>query len=209
MQVLPILEKVACACTLLPALLPPNAPRPRPIRCVQLDCALYDENDGKMGFWSTGSQGVPTWEDVVEALRCLPWSAGPVVDLSFCVRWLDAGRCWAVLGEIIRSLQRLVIVIDEGLEEYNAIGDWGETLLTQAPSLHTVLLSDAPLDESDDEDLGFVFAHDKRLQLQWLQRWDNHPNALKTVAFTSKFVWRKGGNGWEASPRWDSEDSEG
>ncbi len=77
----------------------------------------------------------------------------------------------------------------------SAIATFGETLFAHAPRLHTFLLSDAPM-KADD----FSMTFPRKRQLDWLEEWDEHPNALKKVAFTTDFVWTKTEEGWQAPP---------
>ncbi|KAI0369204.1 hypothetical protein BV20DRAFT_1053478 [Pilatotrama ljubarskyi] len=198
----PNLEAVTCSYAVLPALLPADAPKPRPIRTVLLDHVFWDHMIGTMSSRWRQFANMPTWDEVAQALRCLSRSAGPVTILSFHARSLDTTDSWAGLGQSVRFLERLSVTISEwgATLSYHRFGDWGETLVAQAPRLHTFSFSsiahrsDGPMALSSQN-------RQPDLELEWLQRWDKHTSVLKTVAFTNHFVWRKGANGWEESPR--------
>ncbi|KAI0351366.1 hypothetical protein OH77DRAFT_1429911 [Trametes cingulata] len=195
------LETLECPYQLLPAFLPADAQRQRPIRTVRLDDALYDE-DGGEGDYAHGAQ--PDWDDVSKVLSCLPRSAGPVTDLSIYIDWFDAEECWDDVAQHLTTLERLVIVFFQDPGNYDRFGDWGETLLAHTPRLHTLLLSDAPI-KTNGSELAFMFAWDRRVHLTWLAEWDQHTDALRKVAFTTEFMWTKTERGWEAPAEKDEE----
>ncbi|KAI0358053.1 hypothetical protein OH77DRAFT_1494404 [Trametes cingulata] len=201
----PHLEVLACPYQLLPAFFPADVPRYRPVHTVRLDRAAYDEDGGGYGDFAQGEQ--PEWEDVREALSCLPRSAGPVRDLSFFLDWFDAETFGAELAEYVGSLERLLIVLyqDPGNEPH--LATLGETLFAHTPRLHTFLLSDAPYKFSDSS-TAFFFAWDRKKQLRWLEEWGKHTGALRKVAFTTEFVWRKTADGWTAPERKDEDSSD-
>lgn len=71
--------------------------------------------------------------------------------------------------------------------------------------LRTFLLSDAAAEEDHSHVapwpwMPFSFAHARNKQLRWLREWEKHTVALKTVAFTTEFVWTKTEDGWQTSP---------
>lgn len=75
-------------------------------------------------------------------------------------------------------------------------------MFAHTPKLHTFLLSDAPMRAADYKS-GVVG------KLRWLEEWDEHPNALKKVAFsTEEGVWTKTDDGWQAPPRNEDSDDE-
>ncbi|KAI0642140.1 hypothetical protein C8Q79DRAFT_1014010 [Trametes meyenii] len=191
-DVFPNLEVLACPYQLLPAFLPDGEHGQRPIRTVRLNQAYYDE-DGGEGDFERDVQ--PEWEDLCEALACIPRSAGPIVDLSFFVNWFDCGDLGddAVLWS--RTLERLAIVVYQDPGRIHAMKDWGQDFFAHTPRLHTFLLSDAPLKASDSS-LSFLFADEVRKQHAWLGKWEEHTSALKKVAFSSEFMWQKTESGW-------------
>lgn len=109
----PALEVLACPYEFLPKFLPENAQPQRPIRTVRLNKASYDEVDG-IGDFSV-HEPYPEWEELLEALRCLPRSAGPVTDLSFYVDWFDAGVFGEDLAPYTATLERLVVMLHQDL----------------------------------------------------------------------------------------------
>lgn len=207
----PALEALTCPYQLLPKFLPEDAQTQRPIRTVRLNNASYDEagGDGDFSYYER-----PEWEELVEVLRCLPRSAGPVTDLSFYVDLLNASTFGDDLAPYTAMLERLVVVMhqDPGpvsllywrkrmgsnmvVLQPSAIATFGETLFAHAPKLHTFLLSDAPV-KADDCRMSFTSSRDT--QLGWLEAWDRHSNTLKKVAFATEFVWTKTEGGWQAA----------
>ncbi|KAL1944970.1 hypothetical protein VTO73DRAFT_2590 [Trametes versicolor] len=200
----PVLEVLACPYQLLPKFLPEDAQTPRPIRTVRLNNASYDEAGGIGDF--DRYESYPQWEELLEVLRCLPRSAGPVMDLSFYVDWFDASAFGEDLAPYAATLERLVVVLRQDPGRQSAIATFGETLFARTPKLHTFLLSDAPIKADDYE---FLFAGHRHTHLRWLEEWDEHPNALKKVAFATDLVWARTEDGWQAPPRNEDSDDEG
>ncbi len=107
----PALESLRCPYELLPVFLPAHARRQRPIRTVRLNDAYFDEAGVGNGAFSLAE--CPNWAAVLEALRCLSRSAGPVTDLSFYVSCFDAGLFGEGLAPCAATLERLLVVLGE------------------------------------------------------------------------------------------------
>ncbi|KAJ8482627.1 hypothetical protein ONZ51_g5244 [Trametes cubensis] len=193
----PNLEHLACPYQLLPAFLPPDVETQRPIKIVCLDPPYFDPN--RRVKWATSrftDWPLPQWADVRNALTCLPRSAGPVVDLSFCVDGLDAATLGNDLSWTARSLERLFIALHQDPDNADHLGHLGETLFAYTPKLSTFVLSDVPKEASFE--WTFVFASDREQQNNWLEEWERNAESgtLREVAFTAECRWRRMEHGW-------------
>ncbi|KAI0358089.1 hypothetical protein OH77DRAFT_1240902 [Trametes cingulata] len=86
------------------------------------------------------------------------------------------------LSQSVSSLERLRIKSEDAPDNYDNMGDWGETLLAIAPRLHTIIL-DSSVSASGDTPGAPRLAWDRQLHLQlgWPQQWDKHTSALRRL----------------------------
>ncbi|KAI0675709.1 hypothetical protein C8Q78DRAFT_344685 [Trametes maxima] len=191
----PRLEALACPGEFLHFFFPQDGHVGRPVRVVRLDQALYDEDGGDGGFDGELDSG-NMWE-LQYVVDCLLRSTGPVKELSLYVPWLDADDFWEVPDgpRLYSTLERLILLMAVDPSSDEAIASWGRKLFAHAPNLHTFVLSDGPYKATTQR--GFYFAQNRVTQLGWLHEWDKHTNALKKVAFTTDFTWRKTESRWE------------
>ena len=108
-HIFPNIQYLACPYQLLPVFLPVSASSRRPIRTVRLNQAYYDPHGQSVDPFTDG--GGPPWSSVRGALNSLPRSAGPVVDLAFYIECFDAETFPGELVEYVRTVERLVIVL--------------------------------------------------------------------------------------------------
>ncbi|KAI0654034.1 hypothetical protein C8Q70DRAFT_541997 [Cubamyces menziesii] len=191
-HIFPNIQYLACPYQLLPAFLPVSASSRRPIRTVRLNQAYYDPHGQSVDSFTDG--GGPPWSSVRGALNSLSRSAGPVVDLAFYIECFDAETFPGELVEYVRTVERLVIVLQR--EPLNGLGlcDFGEKLFAHTPRLRAFLLSDAPTRAIDDEFAFFTFLWDEHKT--WLEEWEKHTGVLEEVAFTTEHSWKKMDDGW-------------
>ncbi|KAI0630565.1 hypothetical protein C8Q77DRAFT_1133920 [Trametes polyzona] len=184
---LPNLEILVCPYYFLPVFLPDHPKAQRPIRTIRLDGAFHDEVNRSGSYCQFIYQA---WEDIVEVLRCVSRSTGPVTDLGFCIGDLDMGR----ISEIAIScgnVERLVVITDFPPKNEADIARFGETLFSHTPNLHTFILSEyhRMWFGASDPPGTFPFARDVTKQLSWLDSWDKTSNVLQRVAFTRTIIW--------------------
>ncbi|KAI0325883.1 hypothetical protein GY45DRAFT_174850 [Cubamyces sp. BRFM 1775] len=191
----PNLEYLVCAYQLLPAFLPADAPRQRPLRTVRLNKAYYDPN-GDAADSFTHSRRAPEWSNVRKVLGCLSRSAGPVVDLAFYIDWFDAKTFPGELVEYIHSVERLVIVLQQEPGNAAHISNYGKLFVAHTPRLQAFFLSDAPIKALMGSECSFLFTLVWDRQKSWLQEWENHTTALKEVAFSTECSWKKTDGSW-------------
>ncbi|KAI0646566.1 hypothetical protein C8Q79DRAFT_1000850 [Trametes meyenii] len=186
----PSLQTLICPNATMLAFLPENTTRRRPIRAVRLNEASY----GMESLDYNGDQS--DWDELLELLPHLPFSAVPVTELSLAVWDLSIEELRKVVP-YVRDLEKFVIVVDEGIENSEELLiQLGPVLIAQLPRLHTLLLSDMPL-RVRSEDGEFQHARDIALQQRALAEYERHSSTLRRVAFAAEVGgWEKCGGRW-------------